>query len=216
MYVQNIELEDCSREVVAALGAQYGNRIDLSSLTLTRCGLAPMPISAWHLRLGDIAAGEDIRALVRTWDGYSLRVDNCAGADDTLLAVLTTRDSRDRFAAPTLRELHLSGTDEAPLKVSSGALMHLVAVRKKEAEGYSWPLDPHGPLPMHTIMVRNAGSELKPGQKEWFKERLEGFSWGVIAALRSPVLDGDCTTWDFSEVRVPIMEWDAKTDVAAV
>ena len=120
------------------------------------------------------------------------------------------------LAAPTLRELHLSGTDEAPLRVSSGALMQLVAERKKEAEGYWWPLDPHGPLPMHTIMVRNAGSELKPGQKEWFDERLEGFSWGVISALRSPVLDGDCATWDFSEVRVPFVGWDAKTDVAAV
>ena len=129
--------------------------------------------------------------------------------------MLTTRESRGRFAAPTLRELHLSGTDEAPLRVSSGVLMQLVAERKKEAEGYWWPLDPHGPLPMHTIMVRNAGSELKPGQKEWFDERLEGFSWGVISGLRSPELDGDCSTWDFSEVRVLFVGWDVKTDVAA-
>lgn len=216
MYVQNIELEDFSREAVAAFGLQYANSIDLSSLMLTRCGLAPMPILAWRLRLEDIAADEDIRTFVRAWDGYSLRIDNCAGADDALLAVLAARGPCGRFNAPTLRELHLSGTDAAPLSVTPWAFMHLVDERKKEADGCEWRLDPRAPLPMHTIVVRNAGCLLEPEEKEWFEARLEGFIWGVVAALRSPVLIGDCSTWDFSEVRELFAGWDAPADVMVV
>ncbi|KJA25333.1 hypothetical protein HYPSUDRAFT_64911 [Hypholoma sublateritium FD-334 SS-4] len=199
LYVQNIELEDLSREAVVAFGAQYDNKIDLSSLALTRCELSPMPMQAWRLSLEDIAADEDICAFVRAWDGYSLCIDNCAGADDVLIDMLAERGPYGRFNVPTLRELHLSGRDAAPLSVSPWALMCLVNERNKEADKWRLNLDPRAPLSMHTIVVNNAGCLLEPRQKEWFEARLEVFIWGVVAALRSPVLVGDCSTWDFSE-----------------
>lgn len=202
IFIQNFELVDLSRNFISGFIGAYKNDIDVTNLTVRRCQLGKFEyFSAWNLSMEDIPPEEDISQFVSRWDGYSLRVENCKGVDDRLLETLCTINPRDkRFYAPTLRELQITFTKEAPSAVSVEGVKEFVLRRMEETKKYHI-LEPNRPLPMHSVHVYGPGPPITPKDKAWLEDNLEAFTWITPREKsRLPVLDGDGLSPDFSEV----------------
>ncbi|KDR77307.1 hypothetical protein GALMADRAFT_246657 [Galerina marginata CBS 339.88] len=205
IFIQNFEFEGLNGDFITGFFAHHHNRIEVSNISFTNCQLGPTEyLHCWRLNLQRILPGEDITEFVKDWDGFGLHIQDCPGLDDRLLELLSNfQASKEALFAPTLRELHISSSGS----LSVQAVKNLVFIRGIEAEMHDPELDGGQCLPMYSISVADSGPSPSPEDRQWLEEKLERFWWYTTpASCESPILDCDCSQWDFSEFNDPELE----------
>jgi len=199
LFVQNLEFEGLKRDVMTGFFAGYKNRIDVSNLHLKECQLTPVNcLRSWHLALEGIEAEEDITIFISKWDGFGLQIIDCPGVNNNVFQLLSRRQrSTNSLFCPTLRQLRLS---PFPL-VTAQAVKDMVIARRAKSDEFEVGSRIDRPLPMYGISLSGAGPPLSLEDSVWFHENLESFVWDVPPQPDSPILEADCSEWDFSQVR---------------
>lgn len=200
LFVQNLEFEGLKRDVMTGFFAGYENRIDVSNFHLKECQLVPVKgLRSWHLALEGIRAEEDVTIFISKWDGFGLQIIDCPGVHNNVLQLLSrTQRSTNSLYCPTLRQLRLS---PFPL-VTVQAVKNMVITRKAKSDEFEVGSSNDRPLPMYGISMSGAGPPLSLEDSVWFHENLEAFVWDVPPPQPdSPMLEADCSQWDFSQVR---------------
>ncbi|KIJ61851.1 hypothetical protein HYDPIDRAFT_42348 [Hydnomerulius pinastri MD-312] len=143
---------------------------DAEFIRITRCSLtSTSSISCAVLDLVEIDVEDDLTIPLSDFDAVELNVCDCAGFDDTVLAVLADGgpDNND-FTDQVLRSLYLTGCRNFSLR----ALGHMIHTRAVAAAAGRL-LDP-----ISTLHVHN-GPPLTEAMRSWFQESMESFSWTV-------------------------------------
>lgn len=199
LFVQNLEFEGLNRDVMTGFFAGYENRIDVSNFHLRQCQLCPVrQVRSWHLALEGIAAEEDVTIFISKWDGFGLQIIDCPAVNNNVLQLLSrTQRSTNSLYCPTLRQLRLS---PFPL-VTVQAVKDMVITRRAKSDEFEVGSSKDRPLPMYGISMSGAGPPLSLEDSVWFHENLEAFMWDVPPPQPdSPMLEADCSQWDFSQV----------------
>ncbi|KAF5325048.1 hypothetical protein D9619_009602 [Psilocybe cf. subviscida] len=182
LHIQNFDFFGLSAEFIQGFFGAYDNKIDVSRLIITKCGIAKIDgFEAWELLLRNLDASErDLIHFLEGWDGFSLQLFNVtSGVTDKLFERLscTTPNTLDKnlFCMPTLRQLTI--ISDAPLPLSTEMLKEMVLARKDEADKYlNIPSTTHF-LPLFSVTVIRSINKISDEDRALMSDALEEFYW---------------------------------------
>jgi hypothetical protein len=152
---------------------------DTSELMITRCAIGDPRIpfgGEWGvLTLDGIDADQNLVALLRRWQGKSLKIIDCPGFDDAvLLDMMTSNDAEDMCAARNLYSLDIEDCDN----FSGASLRRFVHARRLMGYGIS------------KVNVFGRAPEISDEDEQWLLGALNRFSYEPslpASGLSSPI-----------------------------